>query len=80
MYTKPTVGVEFTQKEASILSNSLQLAMDVIRDTEENNPIDKGHGVMNVLRKINAAIAQRKYNPMSHETFESLYPRNWEID
>lgn len=82
MYTKMsnTVGVEFTQEEVSILSETLQLAVDVIRDTERNNPIDRGHEVMNVLRKINAAVAQRTYKPMSREAFMSVYAPNWELD
>ena len=67
-----TVKVKFTKKDVRIITNTLLVALDLKYETGEYNPLDKGHEIINILRKINAAVAGIKYKSISLKQFPQI--------
>lgn len=67
-----TAKVKFTKKDVRVITNTLLVALDLKYETGECNPLDKGHEIVNILRKINAAVAGIKYKSISQKEFPEI--------
>jgi hypothetical protein len=56
----------------NLLTKTILVALDLKYDTGGDNPFDKGHEILNVLGKINAAASGRKFKRISAKDFSGI--------